>query len=107
MMKNIELQAIALLSNSKYGISNIVNNNTLYTGGVTINDESYYMFGVNKDISFKIVKEENFSYKLVDRNNKEIDVSVIEEDNTATIMAPIIRKSFRFEDFFEASWISS
>ncbi len=41
MIKNIEWQAIALLSNSKYGISNIVNNNTLYTGGGTINDESY------------------------------------------------------------------
>ena len=41
MIKNTEWQAVALLSYSKYGNTNIVNNNTLYTGGVTINDESY------------------------------------------------------------------
>lgn len=55
-----------------------------------INDDSYYMFGVNKDISFKIEKEDNFSYQLVDSNDKEVDVTVKEEeDNNVTITAPV------------------
>lgn len=43
MIKNIEWQAVALLSSSKYGISNnkIVNNNGSYTGNSTINEETY------------------------------------------------------------------
>lgn len=43
MLKNSEWQAVALLSGSKYGISNnkIVNNNGSYTGNSTIGDETY------------------------------------------------------------------
>ena len=56
-------------------------------GGMIDNDK-YYLFGAKRDISFKIQKADNFSFKLLDEDGKQINVKSTEEDNQITILAP-------------------
>ena len=42
-----------------------------------IDDETYYIFGAKKDISFEITPNDNFSYKLIDEDGNELLIDVV------------------------------
>ncbi len=47
------------------------------TIGGKINETTYYLLGANNDISFDIVKEDNFSYQVTDSEENKIDSQLI------------------------------
>ena len=56
--------------------------------GGKIDDNQYYIFGAKNDITFKVEKQDNFSYKIYDQDKKEVWVNTTEEDNILTIKYP-------------------
>ena len=56
--------------------------------GGKIDDNQYYIFGAKNDITFKIEKQDNFSYKIYDQDKNDVMVNYTEEDNILTIKYP-------------------
>lgn len=56
--------------------------------GGKIDDNQYYIFGAKNDITFKVEKQDNFSYKIYDQDKKNVAFNCTEEDNILTIKYP-------------------
>ena len=56
--------------------------------GGKIDDNQYYIFGAKNDITFKVEKKDNFSYKIFDQDKNEVIVNTNEQDNILTIKYP-------------------
>lgn len=53
-----------------------------------LNDETYYIFGAKKDISFKITKQDKFSYQILDEEGTEIKTEIENDKDNSIIKAP-------------------
>ena len=81
----ITLVLFKIISNQK--ADNLVYEEFDEIGG-KIDDNQYYIFGAKSDITFKVEKQDNFSYKIYDQDKKEVWVNTTEEDNILTIKYP-------------------
>ena len=53
-----------------------------------IDDNIYYMFGVNNNIDFIVDTEDDFSFEILDKENNKVDALLLEEDGFVKIKAP-------------------
>ena len=49
--------------------------------GGKIDDNTYYLLGASDDVSFEVIKEENFSYELTDSEGNKVDSQLIGDSN--------------------------
>ena len=67
-----------LINNKKGPIEHLVYDEFDTIGG-KINDNTYYIFGAKKDIAFEIIKQNDFSYEMVNKNGDKINSQLVDD----------------------------